>query len=184
MYETKRLILREWQDSDLAPFIAMGQDPLVMEYFPGLLTPEESSAMIDRIKVIFKENGFCFYACELKSTKEFIGFIGLSAPRFKAHFTPCVEIGWRISSQHWGKGYATEGALKCLEIGFNEFNLDEIVSIAVKNNYKSHNVMGKIGMQRDLSGDFLHPNLTPSHSLAPHVLYRMPKSLWLSLKHS
>ncbi len=182
MYETKRLILREWQDSDLVPFIAMGQDPLVMEYFPDLLTPEESSAMIDRIKVIFKENGFCFYACELKATREFIGFIGLSVPRFKAHFTPCVEIGWRVSSPHWGKGYATEGALKCLEIGFNEFNLDEIVSIAVKNNYKSHNVMNKIGMQRDLSGDFLHPNFAPEHSLAPHVLYRMPKSLWLTLK--
>ena len=182
MYETKRLILREWQDSDLAPFIAMGQDNLVMEHFPGLLTPEESSAMIDRIKVIFKENGFCFYSCELKATREFIGFIGLSVPRFKAHFTPCVEIGWRISSQHWGKGYATEGALKCLGIGFNEFNLNEIVSIAVKNNYKSHNVMNKIGMQRDISGDFLHPNFAPEHSLAPHVLYRMPKSLWLTLK--
>ncbi len=182
MYETERLILREWQNSDLAPFIAMGQDPLVMEYFPRLLTPEESSAMIDRIKIVFKENGFCFYACELKATSEFIGFIGLSVPRFKAHFTPCVEIGWRIASQHWGKGYATEGALKCLDVGFEEFNLDEIVSIAVKNNYKSHNVMSKIGMQRDLTGDFLHPNLAPDHSLALHVLYRMPKSIWLSLR--
>lgn len=178
MYETERLILREWQDSDLAPFIAMGQDPLVMEYFPGLLKPEESSAMIARIKTTLKECGFCLYACELKSTKEFIGFIGLSAPKFKAHFTPCVEIGWRIASQHWGKGYAIEGALKCLESGFNEFNLNEIVSIAVKENYKSHNVMNKIGMQRDLSGDFLHPNLAPSHKLAQHTLYRMPRSFF------
>ena len=182
MYETKRLILREWQDSDLAPFIAMGQDPLVMEYFPSLLNPEESSAMIERVKLVFKESGFCFYACELKTSREFIGFIGLSAPKFQANFTPCVEIGWRIASKHWGKGYATEGALKCLEVGFNQFNLDEIVSFAVKDNYKSHNVMDKIGMQRDLSGDFLHPNLAADHSLAPHVLYRIPKSLWLSLK--
>lgn len=177
MIETSRLILREWQNSDTEPFIAMGQDPLVMEYFLGLLTPEESLAMIDRIKAMYKENGFCFYACELKSSKEFIGFIGLSIPRFKAHFTPCVEIGWRIASQHWGNGYATEGALKCLEVGFKEFNLDEIVSIAVKTNYKSHNVMKKIGMQRDLTGDFLHPNLAPDHNLAPHILYRMFKSL-------
>lgn len=180
MYETKRLILREWQDSDLEPFIAMGQDPLVMEHFPNLLTPEESSAMIDRMKSVFEENGFCFYACELKSTAKFIGFIGLSIPKFKAHFTPCVEIGWRISSGHWGEGYATEGALKCLEIGFEEFNLDEIVSIAVKSNFKSHKVMDKIGMQRDLDGDFLHPNLASNHRSAPHLLYRMPKSLWLS----
>ncbi|TXI97990.1 MAG: N-acetyltransferase [Neisseriales bacterium] len=182
MYETKRLILREWQDLDLAPFIAMGQDPLVMEHFPGLLTPEESSGMIDRINAIFKEKGFCFYACELKSSGEFIGFIGLSTIGFKANFTSCIQIGWRIASQHWGNGYATEGALKCLEIGFNVFNLNEIVSFAVKNNYKSHNVMDKIGMQRDLSEDFLHPNFAPEHSLAPHVLYRMPKSSWLTLK--
>jgi RimJ/RimL family protein N-acetyltransferase len=182
MYETKRLILREWQDSDLAPFIVMGQDISVMEYFLDLLTPGESSAMIDRIKTIFKENRFCFYACELKSTGKFIGFIGLSTIGFKAHFTPCIQIGWRIASQHWGKGYATEEALKCLEIGFNEFNLDEIVSFAAKNNFKSHNVMNKIGMQRDLTGDFLHPNFAPEHNLAPHLLYRMPKSSWLSLK--
>lgn len=182
MYETKRLILREWQNSDIAPFAAMGQDPLVMEYFPDLLTPEESSGVIDRIKTVFKENGFCFYACELKSTAEFIGFIGLSVPKFKAHFTPCVEIGWRISSEHWGKGYATEGALKCLEVGFEEFNLNEIVSIAVKGNFRSHKVMDKIGMQRDLSSDFLHPNLASTHKLAPHLLYRMSKPLWLSLK--
>lgn len=181
MIETSRLILRKWQNSDLDPFIAMGQDPLVMEYFPDLLTPEKSSAMINRIKAIYKENGFCFYACELKTSGDFIGFIGLSIPGFKAHFTPCVEIGWRLASQHWGKGYATEGALKCLEIGFKEFNLDEIVSIAVKNNYKSHNVMNKIGMQRDTNGDFLHPNFAPNHNLSPHILYRISKSLWLSL---
>jgi RimJ/RimL family protein N-acetyltransferase len=173
MYETKRLILRQWRDSDLIPFAAMGQDPLVMEYFPELLSFDETQAAIDRMKTKFAKDGFCFYACELKETHEFIGFIGLSVPSFTAHFTPCVEIGWRIASKHWGMGYATEGALKCLDIGFNEFMLDEIISIAVANNFKSRNVMQKIGMQQDVGGTFLHPNFAPDHPLARHVLYRI-----------
>jgi len=67
--------------------------------------------MIDRIKVIFKEKWFCFYACELKTSGEFIGLITIW---FKAHFTSCIQIGWRLAAQYWGYGYASEGAQKCL----------------------------------------------------------------------
>lgn len=172
-YETERLILREWRTTDLEPFAQMGQDPQVMEFFPNLLTYEESAALITRIQDKFSKYGFCFFATELKSTGEFIGFIGLSVPNFEAHFTPCVEIGWRLSSQHCGLGYATEGARKCLEVGFDKFNLKEIISMAVKDNWNSRNVMQKIGMQQDLNGSFIHPNLPNNHPLAEHVLYRI-----------
>ncbi len=178
MYETTRLILRPWRPSDLTPFAVMGQDPLVMEFFPELLTQEETSASIERIQSTFVAHGFCFYACELKESGEFIGFIGLSVPNFTAHFTPCVEIGWRIASSHWGHGYATEGALKCLEIGFNEFHLNEIVSIAVKGNYKSIKVMQKLGMVREIKGDFQHPKLAMEHPLSLHVLYKINQEQW------
>lgn len=182
MYETSRLILRPWQDKDIAPFAQMGQDHQVMEYFPKLLNKDESIAMIERMKARFNQYGFCFYACELKQDQSFIGFIGLNVPAFSAPFTPCVEIGWRIASQYWGNGYATEGALKCLEIGFNQFKLKEIVSIAVKDNLKSIHVMEKIGMQRDHSGDFLHPLLPESNRPAPHILYRMQEKHFSSKK--
>lgn len=173
MYETERLILRKWQDSDLQPFAAMGQDPLVMEHFLGLLSFDESRAMIERIKARFDKYGFSFFACELKQSADFIGFVGLNVSSYEAHFTPSVEIGWRIASNHWGKGYATEAALKCLDIGFNELKLNEIVSIAVKDNLKSQHVMRKIGMHQDINGSFLHPNFAPDHPLALHVLYRI-----------
>lgn len=173
MYETERLILREWRTTDLEPFARMGQDPQVMEFFPEILTREESAALITRIQDKFTKYGFCFFATELKATGEFIGFIGLNVPNFEANFTPCVEIGWRLASQHCGLGYATEGARKCLEIGFNELNLTEIISMAVKENWNSRNVMQKIGMQQDFGGSFIHPNLPTDHPLAEHVLYRI-----------
>lgn len=174
-YETDRLILRSWQDSDIQPFANMCADKNVMRFFPKVLTFDETVALVDRIRAKFVNDGFCFFAVELKSTGEFIGFIGLSIPSFVAHFTPCVEIGWRLASSYQGLGYATEGALKCLEIGFSELQLNEIVSIAVLDNINSHNVMHKIGMARDINGNFLHPHLPPDHKFAEHVLYRISK---------
>lgn len=173
IYETERLILREWRESDLEPFARMGQDVKVMEFFPKLLTHAESAALIARIQAKFSQEGFCFFAVELKSTAEFIGFIGLSIPSFQAHFTPCVEIGWRLAAKYWGYGYASEGAQKCLEIGFKQLKLREIVSFAVKDNLNSIKVMQKIGMQQDLNGSFMHPSLAEDSPLAEHVLYRI-----------
>lgn len=173
-YETKRLILRDWQDSDLDPFALMVQDPVVMEYFPALLTKDVAIRDINKIKEKIGTNGFGFYACELKETREFIGFIGLNlVTNFQANFTPCVEIGWRLAKEHWGRGYATEGALQWLNIGFNEFKLDKIVSFTPKDNLRSVKVMQKIGMTKCANGEFLHPNLAKDHKLALHVLYQI-----------
>lgn len=176
MYETKHLILRNWQDSDLEPFAIMVQDPVVMEYFPTLLTKDEASLYIYQTREKIKTIGFGFYACELKATHEFIGFIGLNIPSFQADFTPCVEIGWRLAKEHWGKGYASEGALKWLDVGFDEFDLERIVSFTPKDNLRSIKVMQKIGMTKCANGEFLHPNLAKDHKLALHVLYQIDRS--------
>lgn len=178
-YETKRLILRTWKDSDTRHFAELCADKEVMEFFPKVLSYKETEELIERIKTKFINEGYCFFAVELKSTGEFIGFIGLSKPSFTAHFTPCTEIGWRLSKKHHGFGYATEGALKCLDIGFKEFNLDEIVSIAVRDNVNSQNVMRKIGMTRCIDGDFMHPSLPSDHKLAKQVLYKINISEYL-----
>ncbi len=175
MYETQRLILRQWQESDIKPFAELCADKDVMEFFPSTLSFDETVTLVERIKAKFATERYCFFAVELKATHEFIGFIGLSKPSFSAHFTPCTEIGWRLSKKHQGFGYATEGALKCLEIGFNEFQLDEIVSMTVIDNIKSQNVMQKIGMTRTIDDDFMHPNLPTEHKFAKHVLYRISK---------
>ena len=119
------------------------------------------------------EKGFCLWAVELKSTGEFIGFIGLNYVDWPAHFTPAVEVGWRLGSQFWGHGYATEGAKAAVDFGFKKCGLKEIVSFTVPANIRSIKVMERIGMKRDLDGDFAHPKLPDDHRLSKHILYRI-----------
>jgi RimJ/RimL family protein N-acetyltransferase len=171
--QTPRLILRTWQDSDIEPFSMMNQDPEVMRFFPSLLTPEESASRVDWQLRHFKEQGFCCYAVELKSTGEFIGFVGLAIPLFEAPFMPAVEIGWRIAKTHWNKGYATEAAKYVLNHAFNHLNLPEVVSFTAIQNRTSRRIMEKIGMTHDPKDDFDHPKLAEGHPLRQHVLYRI-----------
>jgi len=167
-----RLILRRWRAEDREPFVRMNTDPIVMEFFPSLQTRAETDAMLARIEVHFAERGFGVWATELKSTGEFIGFIGLWTPRFEAHFTPCVEIGWRLAREHWGKGFGTEGARLALAFAFGELHLQEVVSFTTAANMRSRHVMEKLGMTRNPAEDFDHPDLPEGHPLRKHVLYR------------
>jgi RimJ/RimL family protein N-acetyltransferase len=178
MLKTSRLILRRWKDSDLEPFAALNADPIVMAHFPKTSTLDETKGMIERIESRFSENGFGLWAAEIISTQEFIGFIGLQRPPFEAHFTPCVEIGWRLAKQFWGKGYAPEAASAALQYGFECILLDEIVAITTTTNLNSMRVMQKIGMKTNPEENFPHPWVEDGHRLQEHVLYRISKDQW------
>ncbi len=167
--ETPRLILRNWLPSDYEPYIAMNQDPEVMEFFPSLLTPEQSMAHIASFIDRIAEFGYTFFAAERKDNGQFIGFTGLSKVSFEADFTPCVEIGWRLSRENWGHGFATEAATACLKLGFEDLGLDKIYSFTSIYNKRSEHVMEKIGMKK--GGYFEHPNVPEGHFLRQHVLY-------------
>jgi RimJ/RimL family protein N-acetyltransferase len=134
-------------------------------------------AIVGRVRAHFDQHGFGWWPAELKSTGAFIGFIGLSNILFEAHFTPAIEVGWRLASAHWSQGYATEGARAALEAGFTRLGLDEIVSITVPANTRSRRVMERIGMTRD-PADFDHPHLPEGHALRRHVLYRIGRVRW------
>src|SRR5688572_19961876 len=162
---TPRLLLRRWRKSDREPFAAMNADPLVMEHLPSPLTRAESDARIERCEIHFAEHGFGLWAVEIPGIAPFAGFIGLAAPAFEAYFTPCVEIGWRLAAEHWGQGYATEGAKAAVAFGFETLGLAEIVSFTVPQNVRSRRVMEKIGMWHDAAGDFAHPLLPRDHRL-------------------
>ena len=176
--ETPRLLLRPWRESDREPFHGMNADQRVMEFFAAPLSPAESDAMIGRIQAHFARYGFGFFAAELRATGEFIGFAGMSHVPFEAHFTPCVEIGWRLARDRWGRGYATEAASAALAYGFETLGLDEIVAFTVPRNVRSRAVMERLGMKRDAAGDFEHPGLPEGHALRRHVLYRIARREW------
>lgn len=177
---TERLLLREWRDEDRKPFAALNDDPAVMEHFPSHLSREASDAMADRITAFLNEHGWGLWAVEVVETGEFVGFTGLSIPRFEAPFTPCVEVGWRLARSAWGKGYATEAARASVAHGFGPVGLDEIVAMVVPGNVRSQGVMRKLGMTRDEAADFDHPFVPEDSPVRRHRLYRLSKSDWES----
>ena len=177
---TSRLKLREWTDADAEPFAALNADPRVMEFFPSALTRAESDAQMAAIRGFITDHGYGLYAAEEKATGRFIGFIGLWPPSFEAHFTPAVEIGWRLARGSWGQGYATEGARAVVDHAFGPLGLDGLVSFTAEWNRPSRRVMEKIGMTHDPAEDFVHPKLPEGHKLSRHVLYRLSRKDWLA----
>ena len=173
MIQTQRLLLRRWTEADREPFARLNADPRVMEFFPRCLAREESDRIAGQIEGIIEERGFGFWAAELTGNGTFIGFIGLSVPAFEAHFTPCVEIGWRLAAEYWNRGLATEGATAAVSHAFGVLGLSELVSFTAEINVPSRRVMEKIGMTRDPTEDFDHPNVPAGHRLRRHVLYRL-----------
>lgn len=170
---TERLLLRRWREEDREPFAALNADPAVMEFFPAPLSRRESDALLERIELGFERHGFGLWALELRESGEFIGFTGLAVPPFEAHFTPAVEVGWRLARSAWGRGYATEAARAALAQGFGPAGLEEIVSMTTVRNRRSRAVMERLGMTRDPADDFEFPTLPPGDPLRPHVLYRI-----------
>lgn len=169
--ETPRLLLRDWKEEDSASFSRMNSDKEVMKYFPKTLSAEETTGLYQKILTEFKESGYGLYAAEIKENNEFIGFIGFHKALFDADFTPCIEIGWRLKKEAWGKGYATEGALACLEYGARELKFPDIYSFTASINQPSRNVMEKSGL--NYIKHFDHPNMKEGSKLVDHVLYHI-----------
>ena len=178
---TERLLLRAFRDEDLAPFAAINADPRVMEQMPGLLSREESDAMVGRIRAHVARTGFGLWAVEVVGHGEeqgrepgrFIGFAGLATVPFEAHFTPAVESGWRLGLDDRRLGYATEAARAALGFAFERLALREVVSFTTTTNVRSRRVMEKLGLTHDERDDFDHPRLPEGHPLRRHVLYRI-----------
>lgn len=175
--QTERLILRTWKAEDADAYYHINQDPLVIEFLRGPLTMEQVNDFIVFANKQCAEIGYGLWAVEEKCSGKLMGFIGIDPIKWNYPFGPGVEIAWRLGSEFWGKGYATEGAKAALGYGFNHCGLQEIFSFTVPANVRSIRVMEKIGMQRDLGGDFAHPKLPADHPLSKHVLYRIKKTI-------
>lgn len=173
---TERLVIRTWRQADRDPFAEMNADPQVMEFFPSVLTREESDALVDRFETEFDELRFCPWAVELQHTGTFIGFVGLNRVRNEMPFAPATEIGWRLARAFWGYGYSTEAGRVVLRFGFEELSLEQVVSFTSTVNKRSRRVMERLGMSRDPAEDFEHPRIPEGSRLRPHVLYRLNRS--------
>jgi RimJ/RimL family protein N-acetyltransferase len=175
MLETPRLILREWRDADVDAWAAMGADPRVMKHFPALNDRAQSEASAARFRIALERDGYGWWAIEVKGGAAFAGTIILQAVPFEAHFTPAIEVGWRLAYEHWGHGYAAEGARAALDFAFNELQRTEVVAMTTPVNVRSQRVMERLGMRRDPRDDFEHPLIAEGHPLRTHMLYRLKR---------
>lgn len=179
MLETERLLLRAWQISDLPEFAKLNADPKVMEFFPTCLSMNENNALALRLQTLIEQQGWGFWAVELKASQVFIGMLGLNPVSPSLPFSPATEIGWRLNSAYWGQGLATEAAQAAVKFGFEQCQLTEIVAFTALQNLRSQALMQRLGMQRE-AVNFEHPALAKGHHLAEHCLYRL--NHWQYLK--
>jgi RimJ/RimL family protein N-acetyltransferase len=169
IFKSQRLGFRNWKDTDLVPMTAINMNPEAMEFFPELQNAEYTAQMIARMQNMFNEKKYCYFAVDRLDLVEFIGFIGLCDQTFESDFTPCVDIGWRLSPNHWYRGFATEGAIRCLEYASDTLRLNNVKAMAPVINIKSIAVMKKIGMTE--VKHFIHPKLLNNEGLKDCVLY-------------
>lgn len=176
--ETDRLRLRGWRPEDLAPFAEVNADPEVMRHLSGRLSRRESDLHVARFIVKWQEEPrFGWWALETRDGT-FLGMVGLAWPDFETPPAPCVEIGWRLARQAWGRGYATEAANAALAHGFGVVGLEEVLSFTVAQNRRSRAVMDRVGLTEVEAGAFDHPLVAPESQLQRHLLYRLTRAEW------
>ena len=178
LFTSLRLGFRNWTDADIVPLATLNADPEVMEFFPAIQELQQTKEFIARMQELMTTHGYCYYAVDLLHNGAFIGFIGLAEKTFEAAFTPCVDIGWRISKEYWNKGYATEGAQRCLKYALHNLSLPKVVALAPVVNVKSIRIMEKIGMKQ--AGTFNHPLLLTDQRLCQCALYEALSEEWAS----
>ncbi len=176
-----RLLLRQWRPEDQTIFARMNADTDVMRYYPACLTILQSNHLAQKLATLIEKRGWGLWALELKESGEFIGFSGLHQPEADLPFNPCVEIGWRLAKEYWGKGYATEAAQVALEFAFNNLGLSEVISFTSKQNSRSSSVMQRLSMI-NTQQNFQHPGIKEGQPLREHVLYKITRQQWQDLK--
>jgi RimJ/RimL family protein N-acetyltransferase len=175
VFKSARLGFRNWIASDIPLMVEISGDAEVMMHFPAVATPKQTKEFIERMQVMFSEKGYCYFAVDHLNDNTLIGFIGLYDQDYEVEFAPCIDIGWRLAKKYWGKGFATEGAKRCLAYAFKELGLANIKATAPLVNKGSISVMEKIGMAKQLQ--FKHPKLLANQRLVNCVCYEIKNKL-------
>jgi RimJ/RimL family protein N-acetyltransferase len=141
--ETERLILREMTPEDAANLYLLNSDPDVIRYTgdPPFRDIQDAENMLIHYEQ-YRKYGIGRWAVNDKFTNEFLGWCGLKYSEDSNEY----DIGYRFFRKFWNKGYATESAGYCLQLGFKKFHIETILGRAMKANAASIRVFEKIGM--------------------------------------
>ena len=178
IFETERLIIRNYRDEDRPVFTAIAGNPRARIYHLGVVTPAESDDFIDKQIETISETGCGFAVVERKADGAVIGDVGIRSMPVDLPISDDVhfEIGWQLDPQFVGNGYATEAAKEWLDHGFSKMRIDEVVAYTAPVNIPSINVMKRIGMTRYPSRDFEHPRVPEGHPLRRQIVYSVRRN--------
>lgn len=150
MIETKRLILRPFQESDAEDLFEYLKEPLVNCFACMKLNSLEEAQ-----KEVAKRKGETEYlfAIVLKETGKVIGemdaYPETPAPQEETAvldtFSPC----WMLNKNYHGKGYAYEAAYAFFEYLFSQKDARRIYAYTEDYNLSSQHLCEKLGMRRE-----------------------------------
>ncbi|MDE2562919.1 MAG: GNAT family N-acetyltransferase [Sphingomonadales bacterium] len=175
--ETLRLALRSWRADDVMAFHAICSDPKVMATLGPVMSLEQTEALVGRAQALEAEHGHTFWALERREDVRLIGWCGV----IRGNTGPVdgkAEIGWRLASDCWGNGYASEAARATVDWAFAHLPDDALHAITSVENTRSRAVMERLGMRYLPERDFGHPRIDPADPLYRHVTYRLGREEW------
>ena len=154
---TQRLRLRTWRASDARDYHRHCNTENVMEHLGGVLTPRQLKREVNWFIRHQEREGISFWVMERKRDRAFLGFCGLIRVReTSSTVLDEIEIGWRVRSDMWRRGYAYEAALAALKYG-REHLAERIISRVAPDNAGSRGLMHKLGMRRLPELDYVDP---------------------------
>jgi RimJ/RimL family protein N-acetyltransferase len=177
MIETERLILRDWSEGDVEPFIRHTNTPAVMRWLGGVQTADYLRDVVEnRLMRWQRERGFTFWAVERKADGELLGFCGLKlADAPDSPIAGEIEVGWRLREDAWGQGYAKEAAIASLDHAFGQLGAERVVAITFIENAPSWGLMERLGMTRRPELDHDDPRFG---DLNPTIVYDIFRADW------
>jgi RimJ/RimL family protein N-acetyltransferase len=175
--ETERLLLRTWEEADLAPFAEHCNTPAIMRWTGEVQDEAAIRAGYERIAAMQAEYGHCLWIVERKADRALLGFCGIKrVADVASNMLGEFEIGWRLREDAWGKGYAREAATASLDAAFDRFGAPHVLAFTVIQNEASWGLMERLGMARRADLDFFDPCY--SDELNPTIVYRIDAADW------
>ena len=176
MIETERLILRDWREEDIEPFIRHTNTEAVMRWLGGTKSPEQlETAIRTRMMRWQEERGFTFWAVERKEDGELLGFCGIKIADDPGTLVEGLhEVGWRLREDAWGQGYAKEAAAASLDYAFEKLGAERVVALTVEGNGPSWGLMKRLGMERREELDYDGPDWAEGRV----IVYEMRSEQW------
>ena len=142
--ETPRLILRHLTLDDVEDLAAIYADPMVMKFFPGTRSRQETKQKIENTIRRYQKYGYGLWATIYKPDNQFIGRCGL-IPQIVDQCSE-LEIAYLLAQDYWGRGLATEAAKAIRDYGFEKIGCDRLISLIDRDNIASQKVAIKTGL--------------------------------------